>query len=184
MCLSTCILPFACVCVCVCSVRYEDPGAVEGLAEALDTRLQVTAGVSINQCILNTFIIIIMQLFFVSHKCEKWDFFRKTYRKFLVWLTTIYFLDSLWTLSFWSALTLTVLGSENECFQLERKDFHVTNLKKKEKSAMKKYYNPMFLSHPDNPVKRLYIRDAIGAQYLLGFTFIPVRQVLPKTNTH
>ncbi|XP_042613392.1 target of Myb protein 1-like isoform X1 [Cyprinus carpio] len=26
------------------SVRYEDPGAVEGLAEALDTRLQVTAG--------------------------------------------------------------------------------------------------------------------------------------------
>ncbi|KAI5613618.1 TOM1-like protein 2 isoform X4, partial [Silurus asotus] len=27
------------------SVRYEDPGAVEGLAEALDTRLQVTAGV-------------------------------------------------------------------------------------------------------------------------------------------
>uniref|UniRef100_A0A673MFJ8 Target of Myb protein 1-like n=1 Tax=Sinocyclocheilus rhinocerous TaxID=307959 RepID=A0A673MFJ8_9TELE len=28
------------------SVRYEDPGAVEGLAEALDTRLQVTAGVS------------------------------------------------------------------------------------------------------------------------------------------
>lgn len=27
------------------SVRYEDPGAVEGLAEALDTRLQVTGGV-------------------------------------------------------------------------------------------------------------------------------------------
>lgn len=27
------------------SVRYEDPGAVEGLAGALDTRLQVTAGV-------------------------------------------------------------------------------------------------------------------------------------------
>lgn len=27
------------------SVRYEDPGAVEGLAEALDTRLQVTAGI-------------------------------------------------------------------------------------------------------------------------------------------
>lgn len=29
----------------VSSVRYEDPGAVEGLAEALDSRLQVTAGV-------------------------------------------------------------------------------------------------------------------------------------------
>lgn len=27
------------------SVRYEDPGAVEGLAGALDTRLQVTGGV-------------------------------------------------------------------------------------------------------------------------------------------
>lgn len=27
------------------SVRYEDPGAVVGLAGALDTRLQVTAGV-------------------------------------------------------------------------------------------------------------------------------------------
>lgn len=31
---------------CVSSVKYEDPGAVEGLAGALDTRLQVTGGVS------------------------------------------------------------------------------------------------------------------------------------------
>ena len=35
-----------CVCVCVSSVRYEDPGAVEGLAGALDTRLQVTGAVN------------------------------------------------------------------------------------------------------------------------------------------
>lgn len=28
--------------ICASSVRYEDPGAVEGLAGALDSRLQVT----------------------------------------------------------------------------------------------------------------------------------------------
>lgn len=30
---------------CVFSVRYEDPGAVEGLAGALDSKLQVTGNV-------------------------------------------------------------------------------------------------------------------------------------------
>lgn len=47
-----------CVCLCVFSVRYEDPRAVEGLAGALDSRLQVTGvvrttenitGLSLNQ---------------------------------------------------------------------------------------------------------------------------------------
>lgn len=39
----------------VTSVRYEDPGAVEGLAGALDTRLQVTGGVCIPQQHTNVF---------------------------------------------------------------------------------------------------------------------------------
>lgn len=55
-----------CVCMCVCSVRYEDPGAVEGLAEALDTRLQVTAGVSvyITVFLTNTVLMILFSSFF------------------------------------------------------------------------------------------------------------------------
>lgn len=35
-------------CVLLDSVKYEDPGAVESLAGALDTRCQVTGGVSIS----------------------------------------------------------------------------------------------------------------------------------------
>lgn len=48
------------------SVRYEDPGAVEGLAEALDTRLQVTAGVGINNWIFNKFMMMMTIIQFSS----------------------------------------------------------------------------------------------------------------------